>query len=249
MSLERFQNLSFADFKELAKNETLSPHEKIGNPDSYRAGKESEIFDDIKLKVPNLIKNNQIVVDIGPGCGALALLLIEHCIANKNTLILIDSAEMLEQLPNEKTIIKIPAYYPDECQQLFKEYSQKVNVVLTYSVLHYVFKEGNLFRFLDSTLSLLSDEGEFLIGDIPNISKRKRFFSSSTGIKFHQKFMKTEEKPKVAFNCSDPGEIDDAVLFSIAMRSRQAGFDAYLLPQSDKLPMANRREDILIRRP
>lgn len=249
MSLDRFQNLDFAGFKELAKDKTLSPHEKIGFPDAYRAGQEAAIFEDIKLKLPNLTKSNQIVVDIGPGCGALALLLIEHCLANQSTLVLIDSQEMLEHLPDGENIIKIPAYYPNECQQLFEKYAQKANVILTYSVLHYVFEEGNLFGFLDATLDLLANEGEFLIGDIPNISKRKRFFASDTGIKFHREFMKTEENPKVEFNRNEAGQIDDAVLFSMIMRARQAGFDAYLLPQSKDLPMANRREDILIRRP
>jgi hypothetical protein len=33
------------------------------------------------------------------------------------------------------------------------------------------------------------------------------------------------------------------------MRARNQGFEAYLLPQGDGLPMANRREDILITKP
>ncbi len=48
---DKFQNLDFASFKELAKDKTLSPHEKIGFPDSYRAGKEAIIFDDIRAKL------------------------------------------------------------------------------------------------------------------------------------------------------------------------------------------------------
>jgi hypothetical protein len=32
-------------------------------------------------------------------------------------------------------------------------------------------------------------------------------------------------------------------------RARAAGFDAYVLAQPEALPMANRREDLLIRRP
>ena len=246
---DKFQNLDFAGFKKLAKDNNLSLHEKIGFPDSYRAEKESVIFNDIKAKLSNLNKHQQTVVDIGAGCGKLAFLIIEHCLKNKNNLILIDSAEMLAQLPDEKGLIKVPAYYPDECVSLFEEYAGKVDAVLTYSVLHYVFDEGNLFKFLDSTLKLLSIGGECLIGDVPNISKRKRFFSSSTGVQFHQKFMNTDETPKIEFNKIEAGQMDDAVLMSLMLRARQAGFDAYLLPQSDELPMANRREDILIKRP
>ena len=44
-------------------------------------------------------------------------------------------------------------------------------------------------------------------------------------------------------------KIDDAILLSLLARARGAGCDAYLVPQSSDLPMANRREDILIRKP
>ncbi|MEM4297261.1 MAG: SAM-dependent methyltransferase, partial [Nitrososphaerota archaeon] len=124
-----------------------------------------------------------------------------------------------------------------------------INAILVYSVLHHVFTEGDVFRFLDRSLSLLADGGEMLIGDIPNISKRKRFFSSQAGIRYHQAFTGTSEVPEVRFNTLEPGLIDDAVILSIILRCRLSGFDAYLLPQPDELPMSNRREDILIRRP
>ncbi|HEX8568020.1 MAG TPA: class I SAM-dependent methyltransferase [Pyrinomonadaceae bacterium] len=249
VNTDKFQNLNFAAFKELAKDNSLSAHEKIGFPDSYRAGMEAVIFDDLKKKLPNLNKEKQIVADIGAGCGALAFLFIEHCLKLDHTLVLIDSEEMLAHLPDEKGLIKIPAYYPDDCRDFLDEYAGRVNAVLSYSVLHYVFDEGHLFKFLDATLNLLAVGGECLIGDIPNISKRKRFFASPTGIRFHQEFMNTEAKPEVEFNKIETGQIDDAVLISMMLRARLSGFDAYILPQSDDLPMANRREDFFIKRP
>ena len=85
-----------------------------------------------------------------------------------------------------------------------------------------------------------------LIGDIPNISKRKRFFSSETGIAFHKNFMNTDEPPVVAHAKLESGEIDDGIIMGILQRYRGYGFDTYLLPQNSKLPMYNRREDILI---
>jgi hypothetical protein len=39
------------------------------------------------------------------------------------------------------------------------------------------------------------------------------------------------------------------VVFALLQRARLAGFDAYVLPQDPALPMANRREDVLIIRP
>ncbi len=246
---QRFSNLTFEKFRELARDDALSPTEKVGFPESYRAGKEEKILADIVGKLPNLAKANQRVLDIGPGCSPLAFLIIDFCRRKGHQLVLIDSAEMLDQLPDEPFILKLPGYYPTQTAQLFDQYAGKMNVILTYSVLQYVFVEGNLYDFMDRTLGLLADGGEFLIGDIPNISKRKRFFSSSNGINFHQQFTESGEVPTVQFNQLEPHQIDDAVIVGLMMRCRAAGFDAFVVPQSADLPMANRREDILVRKP
>ena len=54
---------------------------------------------------------------------------------------------------------------------------------------------------------------------------------------------------QVEFNVPEPGKIDDGVVLGILARCRAAGFDAYVLPQPPELPMANRREDVLVQRP
>ena len=61
--------------------------------------------------------------------------------------------------------------------------------------------------------------------------------------------METSERPDVAFNVLEPGAFDDAVVLAIVSRCRSAGFDAYVVPQHEGLPFANRREDILVVRP
>jgi hypothetical protein len=155
---------------------------------------------------------------------------------------------MLGHLPNEPFIEKVSALYP-KCPEVISRLEGKVDVVICYSVLHYILVDVAFFRFLDTSLSLLAQGGQMLIGDIPNISKRKRFFSSETGIRFHQEFMKTKEQPEVVFNKIEHDQIDDAVVFALLQRARAQGFDAYVVPQNPNLPMANRREDILITRP
>jgi len=155
---------------------------------------------------------------------------------------------MLDLLPEGKQIRKIPAYYPN-CPELFEEYAGKVDAILVYSVIQYVFVESSLWDFLDLSLSLLSEGGEMLIGDIPNTSMRKRFLSSTRGIKYHQEYASTTQPPEVKFNNIERHQIDDTVVFSILARARLQGFDAFVLPQPADLPMSNRREDILIRRP
>lgn len=186
--------------------------------------------------------------DVGPGCSELPLLLIEHCRVQGHQLHLLDSAEMLEHLPEADFIHKTAAQFP-RCSEFICTHRGRFDAILCYSVLQYAFIEVAFYAFIDSLLSLLAPGGHLLIGDIPNVSKRKRFFASETGIRFHLEFMKTAERPSVEFNCIEEGRIDDAVVVSIIERARTSGFDAYILPQHPSLAMANRREDILIVRP
>lgn len=245
---ERFANLTFDDFKELAQDNSLSKYERIGFPKSYREGKEDLIFKDIVSKLKHLNERDQTILDIGPGCSDLPNTIIDLCRENNHTLILADSEEMLSQLPNESFIIKVPGFYPRDCSWLFEKYAGRVNTILAYSIIHYIFAEANYLDFIDKSLTLLTGDGEMLIGDIPNISKRKRFFSTAEGIKYHQMFTGEKGIPKVDFNVLELEKIDDSVISSILFRYRSAGFESYLLPQSDSLPMANRREDILLRK-
>lgn len=243
-----FANLGFEDFRRLAQDETLSKFERIGFPDNYRKGQEANIFADIRTKLTGLNAQNKTVLDIGPGCSDLPMMLIEQCREKGHQLHLIDSAEMLALLPNAPFIQKTEALYPN-CSEIIEALRGKVDVILCYSVLHYILVDTAFFRFLDTSLSLLAPGGQMLIGDIPNISKRKRFFASETGVRFHKEFMQTKDRPEVQFNKIEHDQIDDAVVFALLQRARAQGFDAYVLPQGPHLPMANRREDIVITRP
>ncbi len=243
-----FTNIGFEDFRALAEDASLSKYERIGFPDSYREGFEQFIFADILGKLGNLLKPSQKVLDIGPGCSDLPLMLIEKCREHGHALALIDSKEMLDLLPEADFVQKESALYP-RCPEFLAANAGKLDVILCYSVLHYVLVDTAFFRFLDASLALLAPGGQFLIGDIPNISKRKRFFASETGQRFHQSFMNTTDKPEVIFNQIEHDQIDDAVVMALLQRARTQGFDAYVLPQSAALPMGNRREDILIVRP
>jgi hypothetical protein len=246
---KRFEHLTFEDFRRLAGDESLSRYEKIGFPDAYRDGKEAAIWQDILAKLPALSGRDKVVLDIGPGCSELPQMLIDLCRRNGHTLLLVDSPEMLAHLPDEPFIEKHAGYYPN-CPDLIASYEGRVDVLLSYSVLHYIFVESSIWAFLDTSLELLAHDGEMLIGDIPNASKRKRFFASPQGVAFHRAFTGDDEAiPEVAFNQVQPHLIDDSVVFALANRARLAGCDAYIVPQGPDLPMANRREDLLIRKP
>lgn len=245
----RFADLDFEGFKALARDPSLSPNERVGFPDSYRAGKEKIILRDIAGKLTNLRRKRQAVLDIGPGCSNLATSLIDLCRKREHRLVLVDSAEMLELLPSASILEKVVGRFPEECLPFIEAERGRFDAILVYSVVQYVFAEANVFSFLDRALELLTEGGQLLIGDIPNQSMRKRFFGSESGIRFHQRFTGRDERPLVEHNVLAPGHMDDAVVLSLILRARAAGFHAYLMPQASSLPMANRREDVLIVRP
>jgi hypothetical protein len=242
-------DIGFADFQRMAQDPQLSACEKIGFPDSYRKGKERAILRDLLAKLTNLAAPRQVVLDVGPGCSGLARMLMAHCSRRRHELFLFDSLEMLALLPEGRSLRKVPGRFPDDCRSHLPPLTGRANVILVYSVFQYVFAEGRPYDFLDTCLALLAPGGQLLLGDIPNVSKRKRFFASATGRKFHRAFTRSRTEPQVQFNTPEPGHLDDAVVASILGRCRAAGYDAYVLPQASDLPMANRREDILIIRP
>ncbi|HEX4132454.1 MAG TPA: class I SAM-dependent methyltransferase [Pirellulales bacterium] len=243
-----FANIGFEDFCRWARDPACSKYQRIGFPDEYRQGREPAIFADIRGKLTLLDARGKQVLDVGPGSSDLPVLLIDHCAAHEHQLHLVDGAEMLAHLPDRAAVHKLAAQFPN-CASFIRDHQQQFDVILCYSVLHYAFVEVPFFRFIDSLLALLAAGGQLLLGDIPNNSKRKRFFASAAGTRFHQQFMNTDAKPTVDFNCIEHDQLDDAVVVSLVQRARAAGFDAYVVPQHPSLPMANRREDILIVRP
>lgn len=242
------EKLTFDDFRDLAQDSSLSFHEKVGFPDSYRDGMEETIFSDICKKLPILNTTGKTLLDIGPGCSLLSQRVIDACRHQGHRLILVDSAEMLAHLPDESFIEKYYGRYP-EIPGLIDSLLGQVDMILTYSVIQYVFAESNVWSFLDESLRLLKDDGQMLIGDVPNVAMRKRFFASESGQVCHRQFTGRDESLEVNFNQLEPGKIDDSVVLAILARARAAGYHAWVIPQADPLPMANRREDILIRKP
>ena len=245
----RFAELTFDDFRRLATDASLSPYEKIGFPDAYREGHEPAIFADIEAKLPPLReRREQVVLDIGPGCSELPTMVRNRCEDNENTLLLVDSEEMLAHHPDGERVRKFSGRFPD-CPALLEEYAGRVDAIIAYSVLHYVFPSASVHAFLDEAMKLLAHGGHMLIGDVPNVSKRRRFFSSPAGREFHRRFTGSDDPPEVTWGALEPGKIDDAVMMGLVARARGAGYDAYVVPQAAELPMANRREDLLVVRP
>ena len=239
--------LSFEDFAKLAKNDSLESFEKVGFGSVHRAEKEKFIFSDIKTKILDE-RNIETIVDIGCGCSRPVLDLIDFCKIERERvkeLVLVDSKEMLDNIEDEIFLKKYTVKFPDK--DFVKNYKNKVDVIIIYSVLHHIYFHQNFIKFLDNAISLLKEGGRLLIGDIPNISKKKRFLNSQFGREFHKSF--SGEYPENV-KCIDFQEkvIQDDLIFMILQRYRLMGFETYLLPQTKKLPLCYTREDILIRK-
>jgi len=240
------EHLNYEKFQELALNRNLISNEKIGFSKEAREGYHHAIIKDINSKLSITSTKNKIILDIGCGCGDLVSELINISQQNNHTLILIDSPEMLSEIKDlGKNVHKISGRFPDNIAAL-NRYIGKIDFVLCYSVIQYAFVDLNIFKFIDEILFLLNNNGKALIGDVPNISMKKRFLSSNAGIAYHKQYMKTESLPEVNFLDIERGQIDDSVIFAILQRIRSAGAQSYVVPQSSDLYYANRREDILI---
>jgi len=243
-------DLDYEGFRALAQNPHLSAQERIGFPPAYRDGFEAAILADILWKLPALTTAEGLsVVDIGPGCASLPARLADLCAARGHTLAFVDSPEMLAHLADAPFVRKCAGMFPRNLEAVRAAAGRSADIVLCYSVLHYAYVDTNLFDFVDAIVQLLAPGGRALIGDIPNVSKRRRFFASDTGQAFHRAFTGSAEPYAVRFNEPAPGKIDDAVLAGLVLRVQAAGCDAYVLPQGADLPMANRRDDLLIMRP
>jgi 2-polyprenyl-3-methyl-5-hydroxy-6-metoxy-1,4-benzoquinol methylase len=246
----KFAKLNFEGFRQLAADQSLSRHEKVGFPDSYREGKEADIFRDVCAKLPRLQRPEQTVLEIGPGCSGLPVMLAQLCATQNSRVVFVDCPEMLALLPSGPHIDKVEGAFPAAFSPAqFAQLQGQIDVIVAYSVIQYVFAEGNLWDFVDRCMMLLADGGELLLGDIPNITMRKRHFDSAAGLAQHRAFTGRDEKPDVVFNRMEPGQMDDSVVMALLARARAQGFHAWVLPQDGALPMSNRREDVLIRKP
>ncbi len=235
-------------FRKRARDQALTSNEKCGFPEDMRRGRSESISQDIRSKLPALNRQGARILDIGAGCSELTCYIIGACANAGASLTVIDSPEMLALLPDQYSLTKIAGRFPECLSQLSRRIGL-FDAILVYSVVQYIFAEGNLFEFIDAAMRLLDQEARLLIGDIPNVAMRNRFLASPSGELYHRQHYPNSPRPVTALNSLDEGQIDDRVVLSILARARATGMHAFVVPQASGLPMANRREDILIGRP
>jgi len=245
---EDYNDCSYSGYRERAVDPSLSLNEKCGFPESFRAGRSADIFADISQKLTALEKPGSKICDIGAGCSELAHHIVAMTAQHLHSLTVIDSPEMLSLLPSAPHLRKIEGPFP-QCMRACSPSIGYFDAILAYSVVQTVFEEGSIFAFVDAATHLLADGGQLLLGDIPNATMRKRFMASDAARAYHQYHYPHLPKPEIVFNALEPGRIDDGVILGVIARMRAAGMHAFVVPQAPSLPMANRREDVLIIRP
>lgn len=244
----RLAGLTYDDFRALAAAPNLDEHERIGFPAAIRDGAEQAILDDAASKLPALDRPGATVIDIGCGGGALARALCHRACEREQTLVLIDSPEMLAHLPDHERLVKAAGRFPLPDDRL-AAWRGTADAVLVYSVLQYAYADASPFAFVDAALELLAPGGRLLVGDLPNASMRTRFLSSEAGAAFHRRYTGEDGAPDPGHGTLRRGEPSDGLVLGLLAHARDAGFHAWVLPQPPELPMANRREDLLFARP
>jgi 2-polyprenyl-3-methyl-5-hydroxy-6-metoxy-1,4-benzoquinol methylase len=239
----------FDRFRDLASDPSLSEAERMDATGGRRDGYDDAMWSALLAILTPLEREGARVLDIGPGCGELARRMIALCERKRHDLVLVDHEEMLAHLPQSDAVTRIGGRFPDAFVARYPDPEPQFDVILAYSVLQYVIYDANPFQFLDAGLARLKPGGVFLIGDVPNFSKLRRFLASEAGLRHHHAYMKTDEPPDLPPFAILKDRIDDGVVLGLVTRARLAGFDAYIVPQAPGLPFADWREDILVRRP
>src|SRR5271166_2766493 len=152
-------DLDYEGFRKLARNPHLSAHGRIGFPDTYREGFEEAILADIRRKLPALDARGKVIVDVGPGCANLPRMLIALCEQNDHRLVLVDSPEMLNQLPDGPNVFKIEGFFPANIDTVRAAAGGPIDALVCYSVFHYLFVEANPFHVLDVVMAMLAPRG------------------------------------------------------------------------------------------
>jgi hypothetical protein len=241
---ERFADLTAEDFRRLATEDGLSPNERSGFPDAFRSTYTDTIYDDLCRKLPALSEAGAKIVDIGTGCSDLAVRISARARDLGQHLILVDHPEVLALRSDESHCVPVPGLFPlaDDAMRALA----CADVVIAYSVVQYIPDSRALRLFVESAAALLSPAGRLLVADIPNADMRQRFTGSARGREYHAAVW----GPSRPADATPPGGVlSDAVLLDMVSRIRASGLHAWLVPQAQGLPMAPRREDLLIERP
>jgi len=238
------EKIEFKNYGLRASVKGLSPTE-IGGRYSSQASAEKRIIMDITKKLD--IQPEDRFLDIGCGPG-LTLIPVSYMCSSSSG---IDHPEVIKYLRKRIGQCEINLIGGNFLEISLNEFFDKI---LIYGVLQTLSDQDEVLDFISRALDLLMPGGRLLLGDISNISKKKRFQLSGFGKRFEKNWDSNNGFEKNEKKAQFPGDqkivtFDDNLVLDMIMFIRKKGLDAYILPQPSNLPFGFTREDILVIKP
>lgn len=209
----------------------------------YAIQKESEksIFLDVATKLS--LDPGDLFLEVGCGLGQIlipASFVVGEAFG-------IDHPDVLERLslrfPPEKNSLSL---IHGNFLEIELNPKMKFDKVLVYGVLHTLPDEKSLYSFIQKATKLVAPGGKLLLGDLPNIDKKERFLSTSTGAAFQEDWIeRTKHELAKTPPTADTVVFDDRAIMNIMLFLRGQSFETQSLSQSQNLPFGSTREDIL----
>lgn len=235
---------SFENYGILAKKNIT--HTEIAGRYSFQKQEEKNILFDIMQKME--ITSDDDLLEIG--CGTGSLLIPLSFFVNSAT-----GVDHLNVISTFKTRINNNSIKLISGNFLDVNLKEKYSKILIYSVLHCLSDEREVIAFIEKALSYLKPGGSLIIGDIPNIDKKNRFFMTDFAKKIQKKhdqkilhMIKKREENIHLVHDKNLVTFDDILIMRIMKYFREKNFETYLVPQLSNLPFCYTREDIIIKR-
>lgn len=237
--------VSFENYGRLARS-ALDPTEKAGRY-PIQAEAEKRVLPDVLAKTG--AGPTDRVLDIGCGSGLL-LVPLSYLVAHVTG---IDHPDVVRDLGARfvrHNVTLVGGNFLD------LDLGERFSLVIAYGVVNCLGEEAELMAFVDKAIACLAPGGRLLLGDIPNVDKKRRFLETAAGRAFEaewQRAMASSPSSSAERPALDPNvrllRYDDALVLRLLGRCRGRGLNAYVLPQPPDLPFGLSREDILIERP
>ena len=213
----------------------------------FQKKEEKKIINEI-TKILELNKSDKII-DIGCGTGDVVIPLSRKV----KSITAVDYPKIIDLLKKRSDKQRVQNMNFISSDMLKLKTKKKFNKVLAYSLIHYMKDKNQLKKFIKKLLDLTSSNGIILIGEIPNISMKKRFLKSKIGKEINKKFLhnlnKLKQKYTSQFNYNEKFiQIYDKEIRFMINYCNQIGVDAYVLPIKKGLPFSYTRVNLLIKK-
>ena len=239
---------SFQAFGDLAASD-LTNTVKAGRH-AFQAEAEEHIAYNIASRL-ELSKDDNLL-DIGCGTGNVTIRLLPYV----KSITVVDHPNVVDALlARPAAMDRIYGHRGDWLRDGVDAVEGKCfHKILIYSVLHYLSFEKEVWSFLESALDLLWTGGKLMVGDIPNIDRKRRFEATTFGAAFSKAWAARSngsDNKHFATIAADENriEFDDAMILRLMKELELGAKDYIVLPQPSTLPFGHTREDIIITNP